>query len=77
MRLILTIISTGVVWLVAVVVGAPMWHVQRLEVGSGLGPITHCGECPALSMTATALHARGEQPAGTVSVSAMGVSEWP
>lgn len=25
----------GVVWLVAVIVGTPMWHVQRLEVGSG------------------------------------------
>lgn len=29
----------GVVWLVAVIVGSPMWHVQRLEVRWGPGLI--------------------------------------
>lgn len=29
-------VLAGVVWLLAVIVGSPMWHVQRLEVGSGL-----------------------------------------
>lgn len=28
-------VFTGVVWLVAVIVGSPMWHVQRLEVHWG------------------------------------------
>lgn len=30
-------IFAGVVWLVAVIIGSPMWHVQRLEVDLGLG----------------------------------------
>lgn len=29
-------IVAGVVWLVAIIIGSPMWHVQRLEVGSEL-----------------------------------------
>lgn len=37
------------VWLVAVIIGSPMWHVQRLEVDSGLGlVINHTIEMSSL-----------------------------
>lgn len=47
--ILMIFVFARMVWLVAVIIGSPMWHVQRLEVDSGLGlVINHTIEMSSL-----------------------------